>query len=77
MIKNEKRLPSNFNEWYMIINERGTTMAHFIARHRCLPPDFDRWYIRNKYGWTVAHEAAGYNYLPLNFNQWGWANDEG
>jgi hypothetical protein len=48
MVYNEKRLPPDFDQWYVKINKEGTTFAHLAAKFKCLPLDFDRWYIRDK-----------------------------
>jgi hypothetical protein len=77
MIYNERKVPPNFNQWDLKIDEEGNTIAHLAAQYGCLPPDFDKWDLANDYLWTVAHDAACCDNLPPDFNQWDLANNYG
>ena len=41
------------------------------AREGTLPPDFDRWDLKDDWGISVAHVAAKHGHLPSDFDQWG------
>jgi hypothetical protein len=74
MIKYERKVPPNFNQWDLKIDKDENTIAHLAAQYSCLPSDFNQWNLSNDYGWTVAHATAIYNRLPPDFDQWSLAN---
>jgi hypothetical protein len=59
------RLPSGFDQWGLLYNEDGITIAHLAAMQGKLPSDFDQWGLTDNVGWSVAHVAAFNNGLTV------------
>ena len=49
----EGTLPPDFDQWELVANKHGDTVAHEAARHGNLPKGFDRWELADEDGWTV------------------------